>query len=75
MTKAERREAGAAQRLAQAPHRAGAGVTVQEVNRLLKQHRQMQDMMKRVRKMGGLQNLQQMMGRGGGLPPGFLPPR
>ena len=48
---------------------------MQEVNRLLKQHRQMQDMMKRVRKMGGLQNLQQMMGRGGGLPPGFLPPR
>ena len=47
---------------------AGAGVTVQEVNRLLKQHQQMQTMMKRVKKMGGAQ---QMMARG--LPPGFLP--
>ncbi|WP_142849625.1 signal recognition particle protein [Telmatospirillum sp. J64-1] len=31
---------------------AGAGVTVQEVNRLLKQHQQMADMMKKVGKMG-----------------------
>jgi signal recognition particle subunit SRP54 len=47
---------------------AGAGLTVQEVNKLLKQHQQMQTMMKRVKKMGGAQ---QMMARG--LPPGFLP--
>ena len=31
---------------------AGAGLTVQEVNKLLKQHQQMQTMMKRVKKMG-----------------------
>ena len=53
---------------------AGSGTTVQEVNRLLKQHRQMQDMMKRMKKAGGLQ---QMFGRGGmpSLPPGMFPPR
>ena len=45
----------------------GSGTTVQDVNQLLKQHRQMQDMMKKMRKAGGLQNL---LGR---LPPGLLP--
>ena len=45
---------------------AGSGTTVQEINRLLKQHLQMQTMMKRMGKMGG---------RGmGGLPAGMLPP-
>ena len=45
---------------------AGSGTSVQDVNRLLKQHQQMQTMMKRMGKMGG---------RGmGGLPPGVLPP-
>ena len=48
---------------------AGSGTSVQDVNRLLKQHRQMQDMMKRMKKAGGIQNL---FGRGG-LPPGLLP--
>ena len=48
---------------------AGSGTSVQDVNRLLKQHKQMQDMMKRMKKAGGIQNL---FGRGG-LPPGFLP--
>jgi signal recognition particle subunit SRP54 len=53
---------------------AGSGTTVQEVNRLLKQHRQMQDMMKRMKKAGGLQ---QLLGRSGmpSLPPGMFPPR
>jgi signal recognition particle subunit SRP54 len=41
---------------------------VQEVNKLLKQHLQMQTMMKRVKKMGHKQFLQR------GLPPGLLPP-
>ncbi len=47
---------------------AGSGTTVQEVNRLLKQHLQMSKMMKQVGKMGkkGLM--------GGGLPPGMMPP-
>ncbi|MEO1017755.1 MAG: signal recognition particle protein [Pseudomonadota bacterium] len=51
----------------------GAGASVQEINKLLKQHRQMQDMMKKMKKAGGLQKL---MGRGGmpmGLPPGMMP--
>ena len=48
---------------------AGAGMQVQDVNRLLKQHKQMQDMMKRMKKAGGIQNL---FGRGG-FPPGMLP--
>jgi signal recognition particle subunit SRP54 len=47
---------------------AGAGLTVQEVNKLLKQHQQMQTMMKRVKKMGGQK---QFMARG--LPPGLMP--
>jgi signal recognition particle subunit SRP54 len=46
---------------------AGAGLSVQEVNKLLKQHQQMQTMMKRVKKMGH----KQFMTRG--LPPGLLP--
>ncbi len=50
---------------------AGSGTSIQEVNRLLKQHRKMQDMLKRARKAGGLQKL---FGAGGGLPPGGLPP-
>jgi signal recognition particle subunit SRP54 len=40
---------------------------VQEVNKLLKQHLQMQTMMKRVKKMGN----KPFLGRG--LPPGLLP--
>jgi signal recognition particle subunit SRP54 len=45
----------------------GSGTTVQDINQLLKQHRQMQDMMKQMKKMGGLQNL---MGK---LPKGMIP--
>lgn len=48
---------------------AGAGLEVQELNRLLKQHRQMSDMMKKLGK-GGKGPLKQMMGqmfgKGGG---------
>ena len=47
----------------------GAGVQVQEVNRLLKQFEQMQAMMKKM-KGGGLMKMMQRMG-GGGMPPGF----
>ena len=42
----------------------GCGLTVQEVNRLLKQYDQMADMMKKVKKMG-------KRGLFGGLPGGF----
>ncbi|MGA8584829.1 MAG: signal recognition particle protein, partial [Roseiarcus sp.] len=51
---------------------AGAGVTVEYVNRLLKQHRQMADMMKMMgganAKRGMMGKLGQMMGLGGGMP-------
>jgi len=68
----------------------GSGVTVQEVNRLLKMHADMETAMKRLKKMGGLGALAQMFGGGAGgmaglpgappgelpaLPPGFTPPR
>jgi signal recognition particle subunit SRP54 len=48
---------------------AGSGTTIQDVNRLLKQHLQMSKMMKQVGKLGKKGLL-----RGGGLPPGMLPP-
>jgi signal recognition particle subunit SRP54 len=66
----------------------GSGVTVQEVNKLLKMHADMETAMKRLKKMGGLGALAGMFGGGGmpgmpgapggdipGLPPGFTPPR
>ena len=46
----------------------GAGATVQDVNRLLKQYQQMAEMMKKVGKMGKRGLL------GGRLPPGMFPP-
>jgi signal recognition particle subunit SRP54 len=54
---------------------AGSGTSVQEINKLLKQHKQMQIVMKRVKKMGGTK---QFMARGlpqglPSLPPGLLP--
>ena len=45
----------------------GAGVEVQDINRLLKQHRQMADMVKSLSKGGG-KNLQKMASMMGGLP-------
>jgi signal recognition particle subunit SRP54 len=48
---------------------AGSGATVQDVNRLLKQHQQMAAMMKKVGKMG-----KRGLFGAGGLPPGMLPP-
>ena len=47
---------------------AGSGTTVQEVNRVLKQFKQMSTMMKKAGKMGKKGLL------GGGLPPGIMPP-
>jgi signal recognition particle subunit SRP54 len=62
----------------------GSGMQVQDVNRLLKMHQEMETAMKRIKKMGGLKGLGAMFGRGGGLgglmgggggqmPPGSLP--
>ena len=63
---------------------AGSGTTVQEINKLLKMHRQMADMMKKMGKKGGLANLfggggmpdvppeaLEQMAKGGGMPGGM----
>jgi len=80
MTKDERKrpeliKASRKQRIAK-----GAGMTVQDVNKLLKQHAEAQKMMKRVKKMGkkgmqrhGIPGMDQMGGGGGGMPPGGYP--
>ncbi|MEM6819972.1 MAG: signal recognition particle protein [Pseudomonadota bacterium] len=46
----------------------GAGQQIQDVNRLLKQHLQMEKMMKKVSK-GGMKNLMRGLGGSGGMPP------
>lgn len=48
---------------------AGAGLQIQDVNRLLKQHTQMERMMKKMSK-GGMKKMMRGM-QGGGMPPGF----
>ena len=55
---------------------AGSGTQVQDVNKLLKQYQQMQTMMKRMKKAGGMKKLMANMPGmgGGGMPPGGLPP-
>jgi signal recognition particle subunit SRP54 len=52
---------------------AGSGTRVEDVNRLLKQHRQMADMMKQLgsAKRGALGQMASMFGLGGGMPPGL----
>ena len=56
---------------------AGSGTQVADINRLLKQHKQMQKMMKKVGKKGGMQKMmrgmQGMKFPGGGMPPGMPP--
>ena len=54
---------------------AGAGVEVSEVNKLLKMHRQMADMMKKLGKGGRMPMMPGMGGMPGGLPPGIFPGR
>jgi len=49
---------------------AGSGMSVSDVNKLLKQHMDMSTMMKRLKKMGGLGALGSMMGKG---LPGMMP--
>ncbi len=47
----------------------GSGTQIQDVNRLLKQHKQMQRMMKKMSSKGGMTNM--MRGLKGRMPPGF----
>jgi len=67
MTKVERKKPDMLQASRKRRIAAGAGVEVAEVNRLLKQHRQMQDAFKFMAKDGGknMQRMAQMMGGGG----------
>lgn len=52
----------------------GSGTQIQDVNRVLKQHKQMAKMMQKAGKKGGMQKMMRgmnsMMGGNGGLPPG-----
>lgn len=43
----------------------GSGTTVQDVNKLMKMHQEMQTAMKRLKKMGGLKGMLGMLGKGG----------
>ncbi|HJW39959.1 MAG TPA: signal recognition particle protein, partial [Rhizomicrobium sp.] len=50
----------------------GSGTEVSEVNKLLKMHRQMSDVMKKMGKGGrAMQGLSALFGGGGGMPPGM----
>ncbi|MEE8455328.1 MAG: signal recognition particle protein [Limibaculum sp.] len=75
MTKKERRKPDLMQASRKRRVAAGAGLEVPEVNKLLKMHRQMADMMKKMGKMGkkGLMRgaMSQMFGRGG-MTPGMM---
>ncbi|GGO98227.1 signal recognition particle protein [Stakelama pacifica] len=43
----------------------GSGTTVQDVNRLLKMHQEMQTAMKKIKKMGGIKGMMAMLGKAG----------
>ena len=69
MTPAERRQPGPHRRLAQAADRGRApGLPIQDVSRLLKQHKQLTKTMKQLSKGGGMQRLSAAMRKGGGPP-------
>jgi signal recognition particle subunit SRP54 len=62
MTKKERANPGLLQASRKKRIAAGSGMEVSDLNKLLKQHRQMADMMKKLGKRGGLGALKGMMG-------------
>ncbi len=75
MTPAERRRPEIIQGSRKRRITAGSGTQVQDLNRLLKQHKQMQKMMKKM-KGGNMQKMMRGMGGamgGGGMPPGMPP--
>ena len=73
MTKKERQEPDVINGSRRKRIAAGAGVDVSEVNKLLKMHRQMADMMKKMGKGGRMP--QMPGGFPGGIPPGIFPGR
>ncbi|MEL6955941.1 MAG: signal recognition particle protein [Pseudomonadota bacterium] len=70
MTREERRKPALLNASRRKRIAAGAGVTVQDVNRLMKMHKQMGGMMKKMRK-GGMKGLMGAMGGMGGMPGGM----
>ena len=68
MTKRERAQPALLQASRKKRIAAGAGLQVQELNQLLKMHRQMADMMKKMGKGGMLKKAMAMMGGKGGMP-------
>ena len=71
MTKAERKKPALMNASRKKRVAAGSGTSVQEINRLLKAHRQMADMMKKMGK-GGMKNMaKQLAGLGGGMAGGM----
>ncbi len=46
----------------------GSGTQVQDVNKLLKMHQEMERAMKQIKKMGGMKGLAALFGKGGGFP-------
>lgn len=75
MTKRERANPALLQASRKKRIAAGAGMEVSDLNKLLKMHRQMSDMMKKMGKMGKGKMLKQamsgMFGKGGGMPSGM----
>lgn len=65
MTKKERANPGLLQASRKKRIAAGSGMQVSDLNKLLKQHRQMAEMMKKMGKRGGMDALKGMFGKGG----------
>ncbi|WP_438731018.1 signal recognition particle protein [Parasphingorhabdus sp. DH2-15] len=66
MTKAERAKPALLNAKRKVRIAKGSGTTVQEVNKIIKMHKEMSGAMKKIRKMGGLKGLAAMFGGGGG---------
>jgi signal recognition particle subunit SRP54 len=67
MTKQERAKPGLLNAKRKIRVAKGSGTTVQDVNKLLKMHKEMSTAMKRIKKMGGIKGLMKMFG-GGAMP-------
>ncbi|MEO0882057.1 MAG: signal recognition particle protein [Pseudomonadota bacterium] len=65
MTRQERRKPAVLNASRRKRIAAGAGVTVQDVNRVLKMHKQMAGMMKKMSKKGGMKGMMAAMGQAG----------
>jgi signal recognition particle subunit SRP54 len=75
MTRKERTDPGVINGSRRKRIASGAGVEVSDVNKLLKMHRQMADMMKKMGKGGRMPQMPGMGGMPGGMPPGMFPGR